>query len=120
MLTAALSIWYLCRTKAVKLTKESFVLQKRVVGRSLSLGVCSFLSQISLVAAMAAVNNMIRKYGALDPIFGQAQYAQIPMAWACAQGLLQGFKDDTLRPAGNATRAQIATLLIRFCETIAE
>lgn len=80
VLTAALSIWYLCRTKAVKLTKESVVLQKRVVGRSLSLGVCSFLSQISLVAAMAAVNNMIRKYGALDPIFGQAQYAQIPMA----------------------------------------
>ena len=80
VLTAALSIWYLCRTKAVKLTKESFVLQKRVVGRSLSLGVCSFLSQISLVAAMAAVNNIIRKYGALDPIFGQAQYAQIPMA----------------------------------------
>ena len=80
VLTAALSIWYLCRTKAVKLTKESFVLQKRVVGRSLSLGVCSFLSQISLVAAMAAVNNMIRKYGALDPIFGQAQYARIPMA----------------------------------------
>lgn len=80
VLTAALSIWYLCRTKAVKLTKESFVLQKRVVGRSLSLGVCSFLSQISLVAAMAAVNNMIRKYGALDLIFGQAQYAQIPMA----------------------------------------
>ena len=80
VLTTALSIWYLCRTKAVKLTKESFVLQKRVVGRPLSLGVCSFLSQISLVAAMAAVNNMIRKYGALDPIFGQAQYAQIPMA----------------------------------------
>lgn len=29
---------------------------------------------------MAAINNMIRKYGSLDPIFGQAQYAQIPMA----------------------------------------
>ena len=29
---------------------------------------------------MAAINNMIRKYGALDPIFGQAEYAQIPMA----------------------------------------
>ena len=40
----------------------------------------SFLSQISLVAAMAAINNMIRKYGALDEIFGQEQYAQIPMA----------------------------------------
>jgi Na+-driven multidrug efflux pump len=40
----------------------------------------SFLSQISLVAAMAAINNMIRKYGAMDPVFGQEQYAQIPMA----------------------------------------
>ena len=29
---------------------------------------------------MAAINNMIRKYGALDEIFGQEQYAQIPMA----------------------------------------
>ena len=38
------------------------------------------LSQISLVAAMAAINNMLRKYGALDMIFGQEQYAQIPMA----------------------------------------
>lgn len=46
----------------------------------LSLGITSFLSQISLVAAMAAINNMLRKYGALDPVFGQAQYAQIPMA----------------------------------------
>ena len=29
---------------------------------------------------MAAINNMIRKYGALDTVFGQEQYAQIPMA----------------------------------------
>ena len=26
------------------------------------------------------INNMIRKYGALDPIFGHTEYAQIPMA----------------------------------------
>lgn len=32
------------------------------------------------MAAMAAINNMVRKYGALDPVFGQAEYAQIPMA----------------------------------------
>ncbi|MGN0626261.1 MAG: MATE family efflux transporter [Oscillospiraceae bacterium] len=80
VLTAILAVWYLCHTKAVKLTKESFLLRKQIVSRSLSLGICSFLSQISLVAAMAAINNMIRKYGALDPIFGQEQYAQIPMA----------------------------------------
>lgn len=29
---------------------------------------------------MAAINNMIRKYGAVDSVFSQEQYAQIPMA----------------------------------------
>lgn len=50
------------------------------LARTLSLGLSSFLAQISLVAAMAATNNMIRKYGAMDEIFGQEQYAQILMA----------------------------------------
>ena len=48
--------------------------------RTLVLGMTSFLSQISLVAAMAAINNMLRKYGAQDATFGQVRYAQIPMA----------------------------------------
>ncbi|MFR5869211.1 MAG: MATE family efflux transporter, partial [Acutalibacteraceae bacterium] len=52
----------------------------KIIKRTVVLGLCSFLSQISLVAAMAAINNMIRQYGALDVIFGQMQYAQIPMA----------------------------------------
>ena len=47
-------------------------------------------------------------------------YAQEAMAWAVAEGLLQGFEDDTLRPQGNATRAQIATILMRFCEGVVE
>lgn len=29
---------------------------------------------------MAAINNMLRKYGVQDAVFGQPQYAQIPMA----------------------------------------
>ena len=29
---------------------------------------------------MMAINNMIQKYGALDAVFGQPEYAQIPMA----------------------------------------
>ena len=80
VLTAVLSVWYLLHMKAVKLEKSSFRLKKRLILRMLSLGLCSFLSQISLVAAMAAINNMLQKYGSLDPIFGQVQYAQIPMA----------------------------------------
>lgn len=80
ILTAVLSIWYLLHTKCVHLEKLDFKLEGCVVKRTLLLGICSFLSQVSLVAAMAAINNMLRKYGALDEIFGQEQYAQIPMA----------------------------------------
>lgn len=80
ILTAVLAVWYLFHMKAVKLEKASFKLSTRLIKRFIPLGVCSFLSQISLVAAMAAINNMIRKYGALDEIFGQEEYAQIPMA----------------------------------------
>lgn len=80
VLTAALSIWYLCNMKAIRLNKSSFRIHGKLAAKYLPLGICSFLSQISLVAAMAAINNMIRKYGAMDEIFGQTQYAQIPMA----------------------------------------
>lgn len=80
ILTAGLSVWYLCHMKAVHLQKSSFRPEGRLMLRFLPLGICSLLSQISLVVSMAAINNMLRKYGALDPIFSQAEYAQIPMA----------------------------------------
>ena len=80
IVTAILALVYLCRAKAVKPTRSDFILKGNIVKRTLSLGLCSFLAQISLVAAMMAINNMIRRYGAMDPVFGQEQYAQIPMA----------------------------------------
>jgi len=79
-LTAGLSVWYLCHMKLIRIQRSSFKLNGRLDRKFLQLGVTSFLSQISLVAAMAAINNMLQKYGAMDAIFGQAQYAQIPMA----------------------------------------
>jgi len=80
LITAVLAIWYLCHMKAVKLEKSSFAFRPDLVRKCLSLGMTSFFSQISLVAAMAAINNMLKVYGAQDPVFGQQQYAQIPMA----------------------------------------
>lgn len=80
LLTAILSLWYLFHTKAVRLEKSSFGLFPHLMKKFLSLGITSFLAQISLVISMAAVQNMCTKYGALDPIFGQAEYAQIPLA----------------------------------------
>lgn len=78
--TALLAVWYLWHMKVVKLSREDFKFEGKILGRTLVLGICSFLSQIALVAAMAAINNMIRKYGAADEVFSQTQYAQIPMA----------------------------------------
>ena len=78
--TAVLAIWYIFRMKIIKPKPSDFKLSGTVCRRTLTLGITSFLSQISLVAAMAAINNMLRKYGALDSVFGQEQYAQIPMA----------------------------------------
>lgn len=80
VLTAGLELGYLCRMKVVKLSKDSFRISFRIFGRVLTLGLTSFLAQISLVAAMAAINNMLRVYGARDPLFGLEAYAQIPMA----------------------------------------
>ena len=88
VVTAVLAVWYLTHTKTVKFGKEDFKLKWNIAGRTLMLGICSFLSQISLVAAMAAINNMIQRYGALDAVFGQEQYAQIPMA---ALGIVMKF-----------------------------
>lgn len=80
ILTAALSVWYLCHMKAVHLGRQSFCLQGRIIKRFLTLGITSFLSQFSLVISMAAVQNMCTKYGAMDAVFGQPEYAQIPLA----------------------------------------
>lgn len=80
IVTAVLSLWYLLNMKTIKPQRADYRIDWSIAKKTLVLGVCSFLSQISLVAAMAAINNMIRKYGAADPIFGQEQFAQIPMA----------------------------------------
>ena len=80
VVTALLTVRYLLHMKTLKLSMAEFRINWQISGRMLLLGICSFLSQISLVAAMAAINNMLQRYGAKDAVFGQEQYAQIPMA----------------------------------------
>lgn len=47
-------------------------------------------------------------------------WAQTAMNWANAQELITGVTSTTLEPAGSATRAQAAAILMRFCETVAK
>ncbi len=80
IVTAVLSVRYLFNMKAVKLERKSFGMWGSLMKKFLALGATSFLAQVSLVISMAAVQNMCTKYGAMDEIFGQAEYAQIPLA----------------------------------------
>ena len=45
-------------------------------------------------------------------------YAADAMAWAKLEGLINGVGNNLLKPKGNATRAEIATILQRFCENL--
>lgn len=80
IITAISAVWYILHMRTIKPVLNDLKLDRQICGKTLLLGITSFLSQISLVAAMAAINTMLRKYGAMDEIFGQARYAQIPMA----------------------------------------
>ncbi len=80
VVAAIMAVIYLFKMKAVRLKKSSMILRPRLLRESLPLGFPSFLVQLSVVFSMAAVLNMCSKYGAMDPIFGQEQYAQIPTA----------------------------------------
>ena len=46
-------------------------------------------------------------------------YAREAMAWAVTVGLFEGNADGALNPRGNATRAEVATLIMRFAEMTA-
>lgn len=74
VITAAMGVWYLCHTKALRLKKDDFKLRGKILAAYLPLGLCSFLAQISLVIAMAATNNMLVQYGA-----GSKYGADIPL-----------------------------------------
>ena len=76
---------------------------------------------------MAAILNRYSTYkgydaGTVGSITGFSDASQVsayavePMGWAIGNGLISGVGNNTLAPKGNATRAQVATILKRFCE----
>ena len=49
-----------------------------------------------------------------------SSYAVTAMQWANETGLITGRSETTLAPQGTATRAEVATILMRFCEDVAK
>ena len=45
-----------------------------------------------------------------------SEYAVSSMQWACGSGLVNGMGEGKLAPKGNATRAQVAVILMKYCE----
>ena len=45
-----------------------------------------------------------------------SEYAVSSMQWACGESLVSGIGNNLLAPRGNATRAQVAMILMRYCE----
>lgn len=56
---------------------------------------------------------------AYDDAGSVSSYARTPLAWAVENGMVSGITPTTLEPKMTATRAQIATLLMRFIEYMA-
>lgn len=49
-----------------------------------------------------------------------SDYAVEPLRWAVGVGLISGMGDGTIAPGGKATRAQVATILTRYCQNLAD
>lgn len=76
---------------------------------------------------LAAILCRYAKYKGLDTAAGEttilrgykdtleiADWAIKPLRWAVAAGIIKGTGEDTLSPKSQATRAQVATMLMRF------
>ena len=74
ILTFLLNIIYIKRFKTITISGECFKLKANVCKKVASLGISSFITQMSIVCVMTAENNLLGKYGA-DSKFG----AEIPI-----------------------------------------
>ena len=63
ILTFLVSIYYLKKSKAFKVTKESIKLDKDVCQKIISLGLASLITQLAIVIIIAVANNLVSKYG---------------------------------------------------------
>ncbi len=61
--------------------------------------------------------NLAENLTGFDDAESVSEYAVSAMNWAVGAGLMNGVTDTTLQPQGTATRAQVATMLMRFIET---
>ena len=69
IITFILNIIYLKKIKSIKINKNSFKLKKQESLKVTTLGISSFITQMSFVLVITAENNLLKKYG-LESKFG--------------------------------------------------
>ena len=74
VVTFVLNLIYIKKFKSISMTRDALRLNSKTVGRVASLGISSFITQMSIVFVMATENNLLGKYGA-ETKFG----AEIPI-----------------------------------------
>ena len=47
-----------------------------------------------------------------------SEYAKDALIWAASEGLITGTTNDTIAPQGDATRAQVATIFMRYVKNL--
>ncbi len=75
VITLAIGVVYLFRTKTFRLKLESFKLNMQVITNVIKLGISTFITQLAVVVITLVANIMLSKYGA-SSIYG----ADIPIA----------------------------------------
>lgn len=68
-ITFILNVKYLKKLKSIKLNKKSLKLEKKTAKKITTLGISSFITQMSIVLVIIAENNLLKKYG-IDSKFG--------------------------------------------------
>ena len=76
-ISGAVVLWYLKGFKTVPLKLEHFKPSVRIIGKTMSIGMASFINQLAMMIVQIVLNNYLRKYGGLSE-FGEA----IPIACA--------------------------------------
>ena len=59
----------------------------------------------------------IREYADYDQI---SDFAREALDWAVSAGIINGTSATTMAPTGEASRAQIAVIMMRFCQKYIE
>lgn len=127
ILASIMVIWYLSHFKTIKLHGKHFVLQLKIVGRTVHLGMAQCLNQLAIMFVQVVMNKSLTYYGALSP-YG----ADIPLActgivmkvnqvyFSICIGVAQGIQPIASfnRGAGKNDRVKKTYKLAVSCNTI--